>query len=193
MSDRRRLTLWLVALLLIGMNGSTPGQQRLQSGPGTNVKLERSGGPPDGRATVRVTLALAPGAKVGELNLTISFPKDELSYVDLETGGVTDAAEADVKAEVKASDSDRTASQLSLKISTLTGKATRKPLLDGAIAYLIFKIAKDVKLNTNIRFDVSGTAVSPDDPPKPVQPLTVQAAQLLISREPITGCFFYMH
>lgn len=185
---------WTLALLLVGATapiGQVPAaQDRIVA---TLVDLDRGVGAPGRRAWMPITLTAAPGVKVGRLEITVAFPKALLDFSTLEASGLSEGVDADLQAEVRDDERDSSQKLLRVRLSTLDGKASRIPFPDGKLAYVLFQIAADAKPDSRIAVAASGTAVTVDNPPKPVDPFTVKVMPLDVSDEPLSSCFFYMH
>jgi hypothetical protein len=149
-------------------------------------------GAPNQRFGIPLRVTAAPGVKIGKIELTVAFPKAALTFITAETSGLTDAVEADVSTAVKDNPKDAKQKLLVVTLSTLDGKATRIPFPSGKLVYLAFLVAKAQKPDTMINISATATAVTVDNPPKPV-PLVVHAAPVKVTDEPLSACYFYMH
>lgn len=139
-----------------------------------------------------VALTTPPGVDVGEFEIIVTAPTPQLTFVTAETGGLADGVDADLQEAALPGGSKGTA-RVRITLSTLRGKATRQPLPNGVLVYLLFSVNKDLKRGESLTLQATGKAVSPVNPPKAVQPLAVRGTTVKVGDAPITSCFFYMH
>ena len=64
----------------------------------------------------------------------------------------------------------------------------------GMIADLVFTISEDAPIELTIPLGNVVSALTTDDPPRPVDPITGKGGEIVVSAtSPVFACFFYMH
>jgi hypothetical protein len=76
---------------------------------------------------------------------------------------------------------------------TIKGKAGMA-IPRGVLVDLVFNISEQAQLGETIVLKNAASAVSPDDPPQPIDPVTGSDGEIVIDETAIVfACFFYMH
>lgn len=187
-----RFLVIVVAAVTIGATWTVRSQSQPDPRETTTISLGKATGPPGGRVTVTVALTTPPGVDVGEFEVIVTAPTPQLTFVTAETGGLADGVDADLQ-EAVLPGGGKDAARVRVTLSTLKGKATRQPLPNGVLVYLLFSVNKDLKRGQSLTLQATGKAVSPANPSKAIQPLAVKGTTVKVGDAPITSCFFYMH
>lgn len=159
----------------------------------TAISLGAVSAPPRGQ--VMVPLFLTPGMQVGSLSATIRFEKNALAFVRAEKGFLLDSVNATFRAEV--TDDASSPGQSVLRLEVSTGGENRRPLREGLVLSLVFRVEADATPDTTVRLLFDGlSAATPETPPRPVAPLAGREGTVEILRPdavPYVGCFFFTH
>ena len=188
----RRLAFAAVLLLtLCGVSTATAQQAELK----VNLDLGTADGPPGRTLSVPVNLAVPAGLKVTEVELTVKFEKDLLSFTraDLAPQGKTD----EVKLTTAVEQDPAKPSGSILRLTAVGAQA----LGSGAIADLFFKInpkAKPPAGSTGHKAAKFTADLKKDAKVKLADGKLVPAEGRdgeidITSGVAIFGCFFYMH
>ena len=192
-----RLLILLVAIFLGETVFGVLGHAAQEAAPGTTaISLGAVSAPPKGQ--VMVPLFLTPGgpdAQVGKVSAAIRFEKGSLSFVRAERGFLLDSVNATFHAEV--TDDAEHAGQSVVQLEVSSGGTDPKPLREGLVLSLVFRVEADAKPDTTaiLAFD-RVTATTPGDAPKEVAPVIGRQGTVEILRPDGTvyvGCFFFTH
>src|SRR5712691_9204006 len=112
---RMKHLLWILPVLLI-VSVTVWGQKPGAPDPKLiTLRMSRAAGPPGGRVSVTVGLTAAQaGAKIGTLQMDMTFPKGLLTSTGAETGGLADGVSAALKIDTKADGTDANITHLSV-------------------------------------------------------------------------------
>jgi hypothetical protein len=185
------LTMTLISLSLVSGTGTATAQD--EGTPRRRaVRLDLAFGqsPPGSHVSIPITLTLPRGVQIGSATNEITFPTQLLSFQEVIKGLAADIVEAEVTTEVKPNDQDPESSILKVTIEAKAGMAIPR----GVLVDLVFNISEQAQLGETIVLKNSASAVSPDDPPQPIDPVTGNDGEILIDETAIVfACFFYMH
>ncbi len=146
--------------------------------------------PPGSHVAIPITLTLPRGAQIGSATNEITFPTRFLSFQEARTGLAAEVAEAEVTTEVKQDDQDPQSSILKVTIEGKAGMAIPR----GVLVDLVFSISEQAQLGETLVLKNAASAVSPDNPPQPIDPVTGTDGEIVIDETAIVfACFFYMH
>lgn len=156
----------------------------------TNLDLGFDTEQPGNEVVVPLILDLSQGVEVVQVTSQVTFPAQLLFFEGVTAGLSAQAAGAMVSA-VKTTDENNPESEtLTVTVSTKRGGS----IPSGIIADLAFTIAEDAPIELTIKLGNVVSALTSDDPPRPVQPITGKEGEVLVSAtSPIFACFFYMH
>jgi len=183
-----------VTLLLPGTGFGSPAQE---APPGaTAISLGAVSSAPKGQVMVPLFLTPGgPGAQVGRFSAAIRFEKGSLAFVRAERGFLLDSVNATFHAE--ATDDPEHPGQSVVQLEVSAGGGDPKPLREGLVLSLVFRVEADAKPDTTaiLAFD-RVTATTPGDAPKEVAPVIGRQGTVEILRPDGTvyvGCFFFTH
>ncbi len=146
--------------------------------------------PPGSHVSMPIILTLPRGVEIGTATNEITFPTQLLSFQEVRKGLAAEIAEAEVTTEVKQDDQDPESSILKVTIKGKAGMAIPR----GVLVDLVFNISEQAQLGETIVLKNSASAVSSDDPPQPIDPVTGNDGEIVIDETAIVfACFFYMH
>jgi hypothetical protein len=182
----RRTALFVLVAVGLAVLPDAPAARAQQA---TTITLSQTSGPPDSDVTVPIYFAGAKGVRAGSLELQVAFPAAPLTFVRGELSGLGEGVGAALEAKATPGHDEST---LHVSLST-KGSPSREPVPDGPIAYLVFKLAKSAKPGAVFPLKSKATVRSMDDPPKPIEPVSVPESQIVVSDPTVTSCFFYMH
>ncbi|HWP83780.1 MAG TPA: hypothetical protein VNN17_01195, partial [Terriglobia bacterium] len=116
-------------------------------------------------------------------------------FLRAEKGFLLDGVNGKIQAEQRESARDPGAS--AVRFTVATEGEPRKPLREGLVLSLIFRIRPEATANTKValRFQEL-SAATVDEPPRPVEPLTGTPGSVeVLSPEsvPYVACFFFSH
>ena len=135
-------------------------------------------------------LDLPEGVEVRTAISEISFPTDLLSFGGVSAGLSAQAAGAEVNAVEKPDDQNPENTIVTVTVSTQQEGA----IPSGMIADLVFTISEDAPIELTIPLGNVVSALTTDDPPRPVDPITGKEGEIVVSAtSPVFACFFYMH
>ncbi len=144
---------------------------------------------PGAEAFVALSLDALAGVSVGTLASEITFPNQDLSFLEARRGLAAEAAGADISAVVKADPAD--AAHSILRLTVTTKGENRIP--NGIVADLAFMISEEATLGT-IQLENKPSAMTNGDPVQPIESLTGTDGSVEVSETPpVFVCFFYMH
>ena len=156
----------------------------------TSLDLGFDTNTPGHEVLVALTLDVAEGLEVETAISEVTFPNGLLSFGEVLSGLSAQAANAQVSAVVKVDDQNPENSIVTVTVSTEKGKA----IPSGIIADLAFTISLDAPLDQTIMLKNVVRALTTDDPPAPVDPITGMEGEIQVTEfPPIFVCFFYMH
>ena len=146
--------------------------------------------PPGSHVSIPITLTLPRGVEIGGATNEITFPFQLLSFQEARKGLAAEIVETEVTTEVKQDEQDPESSILKVTIEGKAGMAIPR----GVLVDLVFNISKQAQLGETIVLKNFASAVSPDDPPQPIDPITGNDGEIFIDETAIVfACFFYMH
>ncbi|MCH7802540.1 MAG: hypothetical protein IH937_00530 [Acidobacteria bacterium] len=185
------LAMTLISLSLVSGTGTTTAQE--EGTPRRRaVRLDLGFGqsPPGSHVSIPIILTLPRGVKIGSATNEITFPTQLLSFQEARKGLAAEVVEAEVTTEVKQNDQDPESSILKVTIEGKAGMAIPR----GVLVDLVFNISEQAQLGETIVLKNFASAVSPDDPPQPIDPVTGNDGEIVIDETAIVfACFFYMH
>ena len=174
--------------LLAGAVSLTPvlGQE---TGQVTSLDLGFDTEQPGHEVIMPLILDLPEGVEVGTLVSQITFPTQQLSFVEVTPGLSAQAAGAEVSAVETVDDQNPENT-----IITVTASTNGGAIPSGMIADLIFTISEDSSLEMTVTLENEVSAFTTEDPPRPVEPVAGRAGEILVTATPpVFACFFYMH
>lgn len=183
-----------VVLLLQETGFGSPAQT---APPGTTaISLGAVSAAPKGQ--VMIPLFLTPGgsgAQVGRFSAAIRFEKGSLAFVRAEKGFLLDSVNATFHTEV--TDDAAHPGQSVVQLEVAAGGADPKPLREGLVLSLVFRVEANAKTDTTaiLAFD-RVTATTPGPASREVTPLIGRQGTVEILRPdatPYVGCFFFTH
>jgi len=189
----KAITLATLATLWFVEPGLARPAQTAAAGP-TTVTLGAVSAPP--REQVMVPLFLTPGgAPVGSLTATIRFEKNSLSFLRAEKGFLLDSVGVTFRAEV--TDDAARPGQSVIQLEVSTAGANRRPLRDGLVLSLVFRVEPHASPDSTVRLLWDRlSATTPETPPRPVASLVGREGTVEVLRTdgvPYVGCFFFTH
>ncbi len=143
------------------------------------------------RVLVSLTLTAPDGVRVGMTANEVTFPRNLLHFDEALPGLSAGLVGADVAATVRTDDqrADNTVVEV-----TVTGKKG-SAIPNGVVAILAFTLAENAPPDKTVTLPNRARAMSADDPPRPIQPVSGKAGEVEMLAAPptIISCFFYMH
>ena len=183
-----------VVLLLQETGFGSPAQT---APPGTTaISLGAVSAAPKGQVMVPLFLTPGgPGTQVGRFSAAIRFEKGSLAFVRAEKGFLLDSVNATFHTEV--TDDAAHPGQSVVQLEVAAGGADPKPLREGLVLSLVFRVEANAKTDTTaiLAFD-RVTATTPGPASREVTPLIGRQGTVEILRPdatPYVGCFFFTH
>ncbi len=130
--------------------------------------------------------------EVGEIEMEITFPHEQVTFEHVRRGLISDQIKARITTSVQVSEADPALSVI--KLSLTGGEAT--PISPGFLFDLVFKINPDVPMDSPpILLKNLSRVYTFSDSPEPVENVESQDGFILAVSEapPVVSCFFYMH
>ncbi|MDA2932913.1 cohesin domain-containing protein [Acidobacteria bacterium AH-259-D05] len=185
------LAMTLISLSLVpGIGAATTQEEVTPSRRAARLDLGFGQSPPGSHVSIPITLTLPRGVEIGSATNEITFPAQLLSFQEATKGLAAEVAEAEVTTEVTHDDQDPESSILKVTIEGKAGMAIPR----GVLVDLIFNISEQAQLGETIMLKNAASAVSPDDPPQPIDPVTGNDGEIVIDETAIVfACFFFMH
>ena len=138
---------------------------------------------------IPLTLSKGDEPQVNRVVGEIGFPKDTLSFVDVELGLSGELSDVNVQAVEKEDPDD---SKVSLLEVTISGE---KPIRPGILAYIKFRVSTNAAKGTIVLELKNAKATTMEG--KPVQMAEGRDGQVelfgLEEEIPVVGCFFFTH
>ena len=101
-----------------------------------------------------------------------------------------EVAESEITTEVRQDDQDPESSILKVTVKGQAAMAIPR----GTLVDLMFNISEQAELGETIVLKNSASAMSTDDPPQPIDPVSGNDGELVIDETAIVfACFFFMH
>ena len=139
---------------------------------------------------VPLILDLPQGVEVNTAVSQITFPTQLLTFRGAIAGLSAQAAGAEVSAVEKEDDQNSQNTIITVTVSTAPGGA----IPSGMIADLAFTISENAPIEVTIKLKNVARALTPDDPPRAVEPIMGKEGEIVVSAtSPVFACFFYMH
>ena len=196
--SKAAVTLLVLATLFLGEPVLGVSGHAAQEAPpeATAISLGAVSAAPRGQ--VMIPLFLTPGgtgAPVGRFAAAIRFEKGSLAFVRAEKGFLLDSVNATFHAEVM--DDAEHPGQSVVQLEVSSGGADPKPLREGLVLSLVFRVEADAQPDTTavLAFD-RVTATTPGAASREVTPLIGRQGTVEILRPdatPYVGCFFFTH
>jgi len=185
------LAMTLISLSLVPGTGTATAQEEgTPRRRAARLDLGFGQSPPGSHVSIPITLTLPRGVEIGSATNEITFPVQLLSFQEARKGLAAEVVEAEVTTEVKQDDQDPESSILKVTIEGKAGMAIPR----GVLVDLVFNISEQAQLGETIVLKNAASAVSPDDPPQPIDPVTGSDGEIVIDETAIVfACFFYMH
>ncbi len=185
------LAMTLISLSLVPGTGTATAQEEgTPRRRAARLDLGFGQSPPGSHVSIPITLFLPRGVEIGSAINEITFPAQLLSFQEVRKGLAAEVVEAEVTTEVKQDDQDPESSILKVTIEGKAGMAIPR----GVLVDLVFNISEQAQLGEILVLKNVASAVSPDDPPRPVDPVTGSDGEIVIDETAIVfACFFYMH
>ena len=175
---------------MAGAVSSTPAWGQTQAAEATRLDLGFDTEQPGHEVVMPLMLDLPEGVEVRTAISEISFPTDLLSFGGVSAGLSAQAAGAEVNAVEKPDDQNPENTIVTVTVSTQQEGA----IPSGMIADLVFTISEDAPIELTIPLGNVVSALTTDDPPRPVDPITGKEGEIVVSAtSPVFACFFYMH
>lgn len=183
----------IAVLLVIIFTATSLSLFAQQSTPkGTLISLGNVSGAPKNQVMVPLFLTPVPSElAVGKITATIAYARNEVTFLRAEKSFLLDNIPSSLEAKTAKDPSDPSKSLVSVTIET-----KGKPLHEGLVLTLFFRIAPNAITRT-IPLEIqkaSATKIGP--PPKPVHPLLTKKGSIQIAKPaalPYAGCFFFTH
>ena len=163
--------------------------QAEETGQEVKLNVGLSTAKPGEPIDIPLTLSKGDEPQLNEVVGEVSYPKDALSFVDVELGLSGELSDASVQATEKENPDD---SEVSLLEVTISGE---KPIRPGILAYMKFRVSEGAAKGTlTLELKSSkGTTVEGD----PVQMAEGRDGQVELfgadEEIPMVGCFFFTH
>ncbi len=139
---------------------------------------------------IPLILDVPEGVEVETAISEVTFPNQLLSFNEVASGLSAQAANAEVRAVVEVDEQNPQDSVVTVTVSTEKGQF----IPSGVIADLAFTISEDAAVEQTIKLKNVVRALTTDDPPGPVDPMTGTEGEIQVTATPpIFACFFYMH
>jgi len=185
------LAMTLISLSLVPGTGTATAQEEgTPRRRAARLDLGFAQSPPGSHVSMPIILTLPRGLQIGSATNEITFPTQLLSFQEARKGLAAEVVEAEVTTEVKQDDQDPESSILKVTIEAKAGMAIPR----GVLVDLVFNISEQAQLGETIVLKNAASAVSPDDPPQPIDPVTGDDGEIIIDETAIVfACFFYMH
>ncbi len=185
------LAMTLISLSLVpGTGTATAQEEETPRRRAARLDLGFAQSPPGSHVSMPIILTLPRGLQIGSSTNEITFPTQLLSFQEARKGLAAEVVEAEVTTEVKQDDQDPESSILKVTIEAKAGMAIPR----GVLVDLVFNISEQAQLGETIVLKNAASAVSPDDPPQPIDPVTGDDGEIIIDETAIVfACFFYMH
>lgn len=157
----------------------------------TSLALGSLKSPPGNQVFIPMMLAIAGTPAIGTIVSQVTFPNKLVSFEGATSGLPADLVKIEISAVVEADDKDPANSIL--KVTLVSEKGETIP--SGVLAYLGFKVSDRAPLGQAISLKSAVSALTSDDPPKPVGPIVAKDGEIevKVSDNPFYACFFYMH
>jgi len=177
-------------LVVAGVVSSTPTRGQAEAAETARLDLGFDTEQPGHEVVMPLMLDLPEGVKVSTVISEITFPTDLLSFDEFSAGLSAQAAGAEVSVVEKPDDQDPENTILTVTVSTPQEGA----IPSGMVADLVFTISEDAPIEQTILLGNAVSALTTDDPPRPVDPIMGKEGEILVSAtSPVFACFFYMH
>jgi len=190
--DRAVFFKWIVlaGILFLAGPGPTPVLSQEEAGQVTHLDLGFDTEQPGHDVVVPLILDLPQGVEVNTAVSQITFPTQLLTFRGAIAGLSAQAAGAEVSAVEKEDDQNSQNTIITVTVSTAPGGA----IPSGMIADLAFTISENAPIEVTIKLKNVARALTPDDPPRAVEPIMGKEGEIVVSAtSPVFACFFYMH
>lgn len=189
-------------LLLVALTGAAPllhsAQQSSGESPEKATRIALGAVSGAAKSQVMVPLFVTPypsETPVGAISATIEYPNKGITFLKAEKSFLLDGVNGVFQAQGEKDTKDPAKSLIKLEVST-KGEP-RKPLREGLILTLLFRIEPDAAAGSTVTLHLQKTdATNLDTPPKPIQPLVGKNGTIEIlapEAVPYVGCFFFSH
>jgi hypothetical protein len=190
-----KITLGILAALFV-VEAALAGSPQDAAPGATAISLGAVSAPPKGQ--VMVPLFLTPGAsgaQVGRFDAAIRFDRGSLEFVRAEKGFLLDSVNATFRTEV--TDDPEHPGQGVVHLEVSSGGAAPKPLREGLVLSLVFRVEADAKPDTTAVLAFERLAAGgPGAASGEVTPVIGREGTVEILRPdatPYVGCFFFTH
>ncbi|HXG23636.1 MAG TPA: cohesin domain-containing protein [Chthonomonadales bacterium] len=195
----RKLAIALVLLVLLG--GFPPAFCQLEDLPSeeevpdtTRVRIGDTTAVPGETLTLPIYLTPAKGARVGSLQIEISFVSENLKFVRLDPGIVAESGNLQLQTDVKTGKDEENIERSTVMIAASVREGNSDPIGSGLLAYLILKTSEQAR-PANITLRASGTATELNTK-KLLEKFEVLNARVDVyapGDRPVVSCFFFTH
>lgn len=194
LSQLARMSILLISLISLslvqGMGAATLQDGGSSSPRPVRVDLGFGQSPPGGTVVISVIFTPPRGVQVGSTTNEITFPTQRLSFQEAIRGLSAEVAEAEIITEVRQDDQDPESSILKLTVKAKAAMALPR----GTLVDVMFNISDQAELGETIVLKNSASAMSTDDPPQSIDPVSGSDGELIIDETAIVfSCLFFMH
>ncbi|MBI2816719.1 MAG: hypothetical protein HYX72_07250 [Acidobacteria bacterium] len=195
MQNSSKLSFYLAVLLaLAAPSASAQEQSGEEQVKATRIALGGVSGGAKSQVMVPVFLTPYPaGTAIGSVTVTIEYPNKGITFLKAEKSFLLDGVNADFQVQNDKDAKDPSKSVIQLEVST-KGEP-RKPLREGLILTLIFRIEPDAPAGNTVNLSIlKAGAVNLES--KPIEPLVSKNGSIEIlapEAVPYVSCFFFTH
>lgn len=161
----------------------------------TRISLGTVAGAAKSQVMVPVFLTpYPPGASIGGITATIEYSGRGITFVRAEKSFLLDGVNGLARATHVPAPGE--ADKSSIHLEVVTQGEPRKPLREGLIVTLLFRIEPDAAATTAPLQVTETSATDTDTPPRPIKPLASRNGSIEIlapESVPYVGCFFFTH
>ena len=185
------LRLLFSLLVLVGLMPAYAGMSSQTLEP-VRVDLGEDRMLPGFAVTVPCFLSGPADVEVGQIEMEITFPHEQVAFEHVRRGLISDQIKAEIITEVQISEVDPALSVI--KLSLTAGEAI--PIFPGFLFDLVFKINPNVPMDSPpIVLGNQSRVYTFSDSPEAVENVESQDGFILAVSEapPVVSCFFYLH
>jgi hypothetical protein len=168
-----------------------PGEEQVKA---TRVALGAVSGAINAQVMVPVFVTPYPsGSSVGSVTATIEYANKGITFVKAEKSFLLDGVNGAFQVQNEKDAKDPAKSVLHLEVAT-KGEP-RKPLREGLLVTLLFRVEPDAPAGTKVDLTLTSAAAT-NLASKPIQPLVSKNGSIEILKPentPYVGCFFFTH
>ena len=187
----------LLGLALAAPLASAQDQGGEEQVKGTRVALGAVSGGPKSQVMVPVFLTPYPaGTSVGSVTASIEYPNKGITFLKAEKSFLLDGVNGEIQVQNDKDTKDtKDPAKSVIQLAVSTKGEPRKPLREGLILTLIFRVEPDAPAGNTVNLSIvkSGAANLES---KPIQPLVSKNGSIEIlapEAVPYVSCFFFTH